>query len=204
VTADGVAVLAHDATLGRVGGVETRIDASTAQALAGARLAGAHGVPTLAEALAAFPDARWNLDLKVPGAVEPATRAIRDADAIGRVLVTSFDEATRSRAVAALPGVATSASRAIMVRALVALRTRRRGALRRALAGVDAVQVPERLGRIRIIDARSVAAFHDAGVEVHVWTVNDAEAMRRLVALGVDGIVTDRADVAVETLLGSA
>ncbi|GAA2173152.1 glycerophosphodiester phosphodiesterase [Agrococcus versicolor] len=200
VSADGVAVLAHDATLERVGGGQGRIDVSSASALAAAGLAGGHGVPTLAEALAALPEARFNLDLKVPGAVEPAVRAIREAGATDRVLVTSFDETTRARAVAALPGVATSASRAIMTRALVAVRLRRRGALRRALAGIDAVQVPERLGRVRIVDARSVAAFHDAGVEVHVWTVNDAGAMRRLVALGVDGIVTDRADVAVATL----
>ena len=157
-------------------------------------------MPTLADALAAFADVRWNLDLKVPEAVESAVRAIRDARATDRVLVTSFDDATRARAVAALPGVATSASRGVMARALVAVRLRQRAALRRALDGIVAVQVPERLGRIRIVDRRSVAAFHAAGVEVHVWTVNDPADMRRLVALGVDGIVTDRADLAVRAL----
>lgn len=200
VSADGVAMLVHDATLERVSQDATRIDATSAQALQALDLGSGHGIPTLAAALAALPDVRWNLDLKVPAAVEPATRAILEADAVGRVLVTSFDDATRARAVAALPGVATSASRGLMAKALVAVRLRRRSALRRLLDGIAAVQVPERLGRIRIVDVASIDAFHAAGVEVHVWTVNEAFDMRRLVSLGVDGIVTDRADVAVATL----
>ncbi|SDI01988.1 glycerophosphodiester phosphodiesterase family protein [Agrococcus jejuensis] len=200
VSADGVAMLVHDATLERVSQDATRIEETSSEALRTLDLGGGHGVPTLAECLAALPETRWNLDLKVPEAVEPAARAILEADAVGRVLVTSFDDATRARAVAALPGVATSASRGVMARALVAVRLRRRAALARILDGIAAVQVPERLGRIRIVDVASVEAFHAAGVEVHVWTVNEPFHMRRLVSLGVDGVVTDRADLAVTTL----
>lgn len=200
VSADGVAMLVHDATLERLTGDATRVETLSARALQALDLGGGHGVPTLVDALAAFEDARWNLDLKVPEAVDPVARAIRDASAEGRVLVTSFDDATRSRAVAALPGVATGASRGVLARAIVAIRLRRRAALRRILDGVAAVQVPERRGRVRIVDARSVAAFHAAGVEVHVWTVNEPDDMRRLVSWGVDGIVTDRADLAVVAL----
>jgi glycerophosphoryl diester phosphodiesterase len=35
---------------------------------------------------------------------------------------------------------------------------------------------------------------------MHYWTINDAKEMKRLVALGADGIVTDHADVAIATL----
>ncbi|MNH47175.1 cytoplasmic glycerophosphodiester phosphodiesterase [compost metagenome] len=51
------------------------------------------------------------------------------------------------------------------------------------------------------MDARTVAAAHAAGRQVHVWTINDPAEMGRLVDLGVDGIVTDRADLLREVLL---
>jgi glycerophosphoryl diester phosphodiesterase len=60
--------------------------------------------------------------------------------------------------------------------------------------------VPERHRRVRILTPRLIAAAHRHGVEVHVWTVNDPAEMRRLIEMGVDGIVTDRADLALETL----
>ncbi|TGJ97051.1 glycerophosphodiester phosphodiesterase, partial [Actinotalea fermentans ATCC 43279 = JCM 9966 = DSM 3133] len=64
-----------------------------------------------------------------------------------------------------------------------------------ALRGADCLQVPVAQGRVRVVDARTVAAAHAAGRQVHVWTVNDPVEMVRLLDLGVDGIVTDRADL---------
>ena len=76
------------------------------------------------------------------------------------------------------------------------------GALAGLGAGIDALQVPERVGVLRVVTRRFVRAVHAVGVEVHVWTVNDADAMRRLLDLGVDGLVTDRADVAIAVASG--
>ena len=42
--------------------------------------------------------------------------------------------------------------------------------------------------------------LHAAGVEVHIWTINDPIRMRELLDLGVDGLVTDRADLALEVV----
>ncbi|CAN5255112.1 hypothetical protein BH09ACT1_BH09ACT1_25780 [soil metagenome] len=95
-----------------------------------------------------------------------------------------------------LPGVATSASAGLVFLALVGAKLGIRPLVRFALRSVDAVQVPERALRLRITTPRMVHAFHQAGVEVHVWTINDAADVRRLVALGVDGVVTDRTDIA--------
>jgi len=71
---------------------------------------------------------------------------------------------------------------------------------RRLLRDVDAVQVPERTRAIRIISPRTVRLLKRSGVEVHVWTVNDPVDMRLLLDLGVDGLITDRADLALEVV----
>ena len=59
-----------------------------------------------------------------------------------------------------------------------------------------ALQVPERVGPLRVVTRAFVERAHRAGLEVHVWTVNDPSVMTRLLDLGVDGLVTDRADLA--------
>jgi glycerophosphoryl diester phosphodiesterase len=47
-----------------------------------------------------------------------------------------------------------------------------------------------------LVTEQLVARYHRLGLEVHVWTINDEATMRRVLAMGVDGIVTDRADIA--------
>jgi glycerophosphoryl diester phosphodiesterase len=53
---------------------------------------------------------------------------------------------------------------------------------------------------VRVVSSRTVGLRKRAGVEVHVWTINDPADMRRLLDLGVDGLVTDRADLALEVI----
>ncbi|MEU1158987.1 glycerophosphodiester phosphodiesterase family protein, partial [Streptomyces sp. NPDC005918] len=92
------------------------------------------------------------------------------------------------------PRLATS----LGTRGVAALRLRSYGgpaALRRSAV---CAQVPETHGRLRVVDRRFVRAAHARGLQVHVWTVNDAERMSALLDLGVDGIVSDH----IETLRG--
>jgi glycerophosphoryl diester phosphodiesterase len=71
-----------------------------------------------------------------------------------------------------------------------------------ALGPVDGqlAQVPVRHGPITVVDSAVLAEAHEAGIEVHVWTINDADRMRALLDLGVDGLISDRPDVLREVL----
>ncbi|WP_245979741.1 glycerophosphodiester phosphodiesterase family protein [Gryllotalpicola protaetiae] len=203
VSADGVAVVSHDPDLKRLAGREARIAQLTGAELAKVDLGHGQSYSTLAEALEAFPDARFNIDVKARAAADAVAGAVLGAGATRRVLITSFDDATRRATLAALGGshaAATSASQRGVIWALVGARLGLGFLVRAALAGVDAVQVPERQGPLSVVTPRFIDAVHRAGAEVHVWVVNDAAAMRRLIALGVDGIVTDRVDLAVSVV----
>jgi glycerophosphoryl diester phosphodiesterase len=203
LTADGVVVLFHDDDLSRVTG-DPRPIANVRSSELEALMAERGGLLTLEQALDAFPVVRFNLDVKAPGAAEPVGRIV--APHGERVLLTSFSDDRRRAALAAADAAgrgirpATSAGSATIARLLAALAVRSRQGVRRALQDVDALQVPERQRRLRIVSPRLLDAAHAHGVEVHVWTVNDPLDMRRLAGLGVDGVVTDRADIALRTL----
>src|SRR5690606_23335027 len=127
------------------------------------------GLLTLDDALDGFPDARWNLDVKTAAAAEPVGRLV--APHAHRILVTSFsDERRRAALVAAaaagapLPP-ATSGGSATIARVVAAVMSRSRRLSTRMLRGVDALQIPERQGRVRVLSDRLVRFAHAAGVE---------------------------------------
>ena len=200
-TSDGVAVVLHDPDLARTTGRAVPVSSITWPELSDVRVAGLHRVPRVEEVLDAFPEAVLNIDVKDARAVRPLAAALRRADAQDRTLVASFD-GRRARAVQVLvPGVARSAGMAATGGARLAAALERLSAplgrhlLERATAGADALQVPEHAGRLRVVTPRLLRLAHDIGLQVHVWTVDDPDDMDRLLDLGVDGLMSDRADV---------
>lgn len=198
-SSDGVAVISHDPTLAENGPALNQL---TMAELARIDLGQGQFYCSLAEVLAAFPQARFNIDLKSADAVLPAAHAISAAAAGGRVLLTSFSERRRRRALRLVPGAATSASARGITLMVIAVALRQHWALPRILRGVGAIQVPEHAGRLRIVTPRVIGRMHALGIEVHVWTVNDPDRMRHLLSLGVDGLVTDRCDLAADVAWG--
>jgi len=199
-SADGVAVIAHDPDLSRVAGRTVRVEQLTFAELRRVDLGDGQSFSSLAEALEAFPETRFNIDVKSQAAVAPAVAAILAAGASNRVLVSSFGEKRRAEAIRGLPGVVSSASARRLVVALLAGKLGLSPVVRAALKGLVAVQVPEKALGLRVTTPKMIARFHHAGVEVHVWTINDPDRMHELLDIGVDGLVTDRADLAREVV----
>lgn len=197
---DGASVISHDPDLTRLAGMRSAVSDYTMDELRAIDLGQGQGFSALEEVLDAFPATRFNIDIKSLDAVQPTVDAIRRANATSRVLVTSFSEARRLTAVRQLPGVATSTGAARFAAALFAGKLALRPILRRVLRDVDCVQVPERYGPLAITTPPMIRRLHAAGVEVHVWTINDESTMHALLDAGVDGLVTDRADLAMAVL----
>ncbi|MET0417573.1 MAG: glycerophosphodiester phosphodiesterase [Actinoplanes sp.] len=192
-TTDGVAVVFHDRTLDRVAGRPGRIDTLTWADLRTIRIAGEAAVPRLDEVLDAWPEIRFNIDVKADAGPSPTVDAIRRAGATNRVLLASFSD-TRLARVRELagPDVATS----LGMRGVARLRIASLAGVRpRMPSSVAAAQVPVRHGRFPVVDRRFITMSHRLGLQVHVWTIDDPDEMRRLLDLGVDGIMTDRIDV---------
>ncbi|MEU1494666.1 glycerophosphodiester phosphodiesterase [Streptomyces sp. NPDC005776] len=192
-SADGRLVAFHDPTLDRVTNARGRIAELPWSEIQRARVAGSEPLPLFEELLEAFPEARWNVDIKAGAALAPLVELIRRTDAWDRVCVGSFSEARVARAHRlAGPRLATSYG----VRGVVGLRLRSYGIPAALRAGAVCAQVPESQGGVRVVDRRFVREAHARGLQVHVWTVNEPERMAALLDLGVDGIMTDH----IETL----
>jgi glycerophosphoryl diester phosphodiesterase len=192
-TADGVPVVIHDPALDRTAGRSGRVADLTWADLATIRVNGAAVVPRLDEVLDAWPQIRFNVDVKSDPVVEPAVKAVRRTGAEDRVLLASFSDRrlARVRALAG-PRVATSLGLGEVTR----LRLASTAGLRlRVPASAIAAQIPVRHGRLTVLTPRFLAYLHRLGLAVHIWTIDEPEMMNRLLDMGVDGIMTDRIDI---------
>lgn len=195
-TADGVAVALHDASLDRTTDASGAVADLDWETVRRARIGGREPVPSLEELLGTWPDLRVNIDVKADSAVEPTARAVERTRAHDRVCITSFALRRRLRTLALLTApVATSAARGEVTGFLIDTRLGLDYAARRALRRVDLLQVPEKQGPVTVVDRATLRQAHRQGVGVHVWTVDDPADMTRLIDLGVDGLVTNRADL---------
>jgi glycerophosphoryl diester phosphodiesterase len=197
VTRDGVLVAFHDALLDRVSDGAGAIADLDAAEVARLRVAGRAPIPTLADLVEAFPEARFNLDLKSDAAVAPLAAFVTERGLHERVLVGSFS-GRRLRRFRSLAGarVPTSASPSevaayVVLPAAWARRLTGRGTRSRPAA----LQIPHRTRGLTVTTRGLVRRAHAAGLPVHVWTVDEAEEMRLLLDLGVDGLMTDRTDI---------
>ncbi|SEL69212.1 glycerophosphoryl diester phosphodiesterase [Blastococcus sp. DSM 46786] len=191
VTADGVLVAFHDPTLERVTGQSGRLDALTWAQVSEARIGGREPIVRLEDLLGAWPDVRFNLDIKAAGVLAPLVRLVRRMQVLDRICLGSFSDA-RIAAARRLFGPAVCTS--LGPRGVAALRlssySPRAAGLVRISAGC--AQVPLQLGGRALVDERFLAAAHARGLQVHVWTVDDPVEAEAMLDLGVDGIMTDR------------
>ncbi|HEX5612495.1 MAG TPA: glycerophosphodiester phosphodiesterase, partial [Burkholderiales bacterium] len=209
-TADGSLVVIHDATVERTTDASGAVDALKLDQLqrldAGFRWSADGGktfpfrgkgvrIPTVDEVFARFPDRRVNLEIKNPpgaAAAKPLCDRIRAHRMQERMLVASMSDEAIAAFRGACPEVATSLAT-----------SEGRAFVFASYAWLDsaytprgvALQVPDRLRDRVLATPGLVKAAHNRNLKIHAWTVNDEARMRELVAIGIDGIITDRPDL---------
>ena len=197
-TRDGVAVTFHDDRLDRLGGRRDRVSELSWSEARLVKIDGREPMPRLDELLGTWPNIRVNIDPKSDAAVAPLVEALRRAEAVERVCVASFSDRRIERVRAMLgPGLCSS----LGPYAIARLRIASLG-LPCRVPRAPCVQVPLRYRGLPIVDRAFVDAAHERGAAVHVWTVNEAAVMNRLLDLGVDGIMSDRIGVLKSVLEG--
>ncbi len=207
VTADGKLVLFHDDHLERTtNGFGPVADKTLRQLLAldaGYWFAKDGSYPyrgtnlrvlTLEELVHLVPDACFNVELK-PGHRDAARllwRFLQGSSHADRFLVAGAEHTLLQRFREESQGrIATSASRREAMTFLALLKTETWGWLE---PQYQALQLPTHAFGGELVTAPLIQAAHTLGVAVHAWTVNESTEMERLLAMGADGIMTDRPD----------
>ena len=203
LSSDGQAMVIHDADLARTTSAAGLVACCTAAELAmvdaGARFeceggfpwrGRGCGVPRLLDVLRRYDAIPIVIEMKDsgPDLARAVVNDIRAAAAAHRVCLAGFDDGAVAEARRLAPEIATSATREevrwVLYRSWVRLPVGSRPPYR-------AFQLPERSGWLRVISPAFIRTVHRAGCPVQVWTVNEEADMRRLLAWGVDGLITD-------------
>lgn len=214
-TRDGRIVVLHDATLDRttdaIGAVKDRDWASVMLADAGARFVDSSGaapyagrgvrIPLLEEVLAEFPEVALNVEVKQaqPAIVTDVVALMNRFDAVDRVLLAAESQAIMNDIRRQYRGPTGSSADEVL--------EFYRRSIEDDMTGYRppgaALQVPPTHGGVEVVTAKFVADAHRAGVEVHVWTINETAEIRRLLGLDVDGIMSDFPALAAEVMAGA-
>lgn len=217
LSADGVPVCIHDPTVDARSGTSGRVDEFTLEQLKA--LDGAYNwrpergdvsgdreppyrgegleIPTLAEVFETLPETRFLVEIKPEvDDFEAVCAAIQKYGLEERTIVTSFSRRL-GRFRECCPEIPTAAHQLEVGRFVLASRL---GPGRWGTPDADALAVPRSRYGVPILTRGFVETAHERGLDLYAWTIDDPGEMARLVELGVDGLVTDRPDLAREVL----
>jgi glycerophosphoryl diester phosphodiesterase len=187
---DGVPMVFHDEHLGRMTGCDRMLADLTVAELKLLGLPGGEKIPTLRETLTIFPTLRFNIDLKDDKSVDSVGDLVEEMSAHERVCLASFSE---DRVSAIRDRFGDSVCTGLGVRGVVRVGltvaiSMNRLAWRR---GASVLQIPVRWRGIPVLSSALVRSANEAGLAVHVWTLNDREEIEQALDKGVDGVMTD-------------
>jgi glycerophosphoryl diester phosphodiesterase len=151
-------------------------------------------MPSLREVLRAFPALRFNIEVKpdVPGIEDAFFQVLREEGALERVCVGSELDEVGERLVRVMPDACHFYPRDALTAFVLTVRA---GEPPPADPRYTVLDMPLYFGDMRLVDEALLRAVDAHGKWINVWTVDEPDEMRQLVAEGVGGIMTDRPDL---------
>lgn len=197
-TSDGVLVAHHDESLERLTGLDAAVADLTWEQVSELRLPGGQPLARFDELIEIHPEARWNIELKDDGSIEPTIDLIRRHAMDLRVCLNTFNDLRlrriRKAAADLHPAYSTPIAATLLLKVLSYV------PVVPYPTSADATQAPVEDRGIKVLDRRFVERAKRAGLVVIVWTINDVDEMRRLLDVGVDGILTDNPTILMSLL----
>lgn len=195
LSADGIPYIFHDDDLSRLLNMEVKFNSLHSDQIEKLKLFESYQIPKLETALTQFPNALFQIDLKTDEVALPAMKVIESLNAFDRICIASFSSNRLQKVRKKFPDTCLSMGPKEILKLLLASF----GLYNKTIYG-DCLQVPIYHYGIKLVTRRFVKYVQSIGLKIHVWTINDENTMRKLIDLGVDGIITDRPKLLKEVL----
>ncbi|MDC1042523.1 glycerophosphodiester phosphodiesterase family protein [Gammaproteobacteria bacterium] len=195
LSADGIPYIFHDDDLSRLLNMEVKFNSLHSDQIEKLKLFESYQIPKLETALTQFPNALFQIDLKTDEVALPAMKVIENLNAFDRICIASFSSNRLQKVRKKFPDTCLSMGPKEILKLLLASF----GLYNKTIYG-DCLQVPIYHYGIKLVTTRFVKYVQSIGLKIHVWTINDENTMRKLIDLGVDGIITDRPKLLKEVL----
>jgi len=195
LSADGIPYIFHDDDLSRLLNMEVKFNSLHSDQIEKLKLFESYQIPKLETALTQFPNALFQIDLKTDEVALPAMKVIENLNAFDRICIASFSSNRLQKVRKKFPDTCLSMGPKEILKLLLASF----GLYNKTIYG-DCLQVPIYHYGMKLVTRRFVKYVQSIGLKIHVWTINDENTMRKLIDLGVDGIITDRPKLLKEVL----
>jgi len=195
LSADGIPYIFHDDDLSRLLNMEVKFNSLHSDQIEKLKLFESYQIPKLETALTQFPNALFQIDLKTDEVALPAMKVIENLNAFDRICIASFSSNRLQKVRKKFPDTCLSMGPKEILKLLLASF----GLYNKTIYG-DCLQVPIYQYGIKLVTKRFVKYVQSKDLKIHVWTINDENTMRKLIDLGVDGIITDRPKLLKEVL----
>ncbi|MDA9636754.1 glycerophosphodiester phosphodiesterase family protein [SAR86 cluster bacterium] len=184
-TKDGKIITFHDPNLSRITGSNSKIQNTKLSEIRMRRLPKKEFIPTIDDLLEEFPDTYFNFDLKVSGMTEKVLTKIKNHRAVDRICLGSFNSNTIREIQSLNSQINTSMGRSQLIGYRFFNKKN----------NCTAVQMPLNYLGLEVCTKDFVTKCHQDNIKVNVWTINDEQTMRKLIDIGVDGIMSDNAQL---------